>query len=93
MAVLGFECYTFRCSACHETDRCLVFIKHGRETDDEPLPVHPSPPVVPATTVQDGPIAALGLFRRLLEKPGRRRGNLLAESKFRYTQCQRTDNK
>ena len=52
MAVLGFERYTFRCSACHETDRCLVFIKHGRETDDEPLPVHPSPPVVPATTVQ-----------------------------------------
>ena len=34
MAVLGFERYTFRCSACHETDRCLVFIKHGRETDE-----------------------------------------------------------
>ena len=68
MAVLGFERHTFRCSACPETDRRLVFINHGRETDAEPLPVHPSPPVVPATAVQDGPIAAPGLFKRMLAK-------------------------
>jgi hypothetical protein len=54
MAVLGFERHTFRCLECHETDRRLVFIKQGRETDAEPLPVHPSPPVVPATSVQHG---------------------------------------
>jgi hypothetical protein len=33
MAVLGFERHTFRCSACHETERRLVFINHGRETE------------------------------------------------------------
>jgi hypothetical protein len=68
MAVLGFERHTFRCSACHETERCLVFTKHGRETDAEPLPVHPAPPVVPATAVQTGPIAAPGLFGRMFAK-------------------------
>jgi hypothetical protein len=68
MAVLGFECHTFRCSACHETERRLVFIERGRETYAEPLPVHPAPPVVPATAVQDGPIAAPGLFGRMFAK-------------------------
>jgi hypothetical protein len=37
MAVLGFECHTFRCSACHETERRLVFIERGRETYAEPF--------------------------------------------------------
>ena len=32
MAILGFERHTFRCSACHETERRLVFIERGRET-------------------------------------------------------------
>jgi hypothetical protein len=41
MAVLGFERHTFRCSACQETDRRLVFIKHSRKIDAEPLPAHP----------------------------------------------------
>jgi hypothetical protein len=68
MAVLGFERHTFRCSACHETERRLVFTNHGRETYAEPLPVHPAPPVVPATAVQDGPIAAPGPFTRVLSK-------------------------
>jgi hypothetical protein len=68
MAVLGFERHTFRCSACHETDRRLVFVKHGRELDAEPLPVHPAPPIVPASAAQDGRIAAPGLFTRLLAK-------------------------
>jgi len=68
MAILGFERHTLRCSACHETERRLVFTEHGRETYAEPLPAHPAPPVVPATAVQDGPIAAPGLFRRALAK-------------------------
>ncbi len=62
MAVLGFEHHTFRCSACHETERRLVFIEHGRETDAEPLPMDPEPPIVPASPVQDERIAAPGLF-------------------------------
>jgi hypothetical protein len=68
MAILGFERHTFRCSACHETERRLVFTEHGRETYAEPLPAHPAPPVVPATAVQDGPIAAPGAFTRVLSK-------------------------
>ena len=47
MAILGFERHTFRCSACHETERRLVFTDRGRETYAEPLPVHPAPPLVP----------------------------------------------
>ena len=62
MAVLGFEHHTFRCSACHETERRLVFTKHGRETDAEPLPVHPEPAIVPASAAQDERFATSGLF-------------------------------
>jgi hypothetical protein len=65
MAVLGFERHTFRCSACQETERRLVFINHGRETEAEPLPLHPAPPIAPPSAVQDGPVAAPGLFRRM----------------------------
>jgi hypothetical protein len=68
MAVLGFERHAFRCSACPETERRLVFTEHGREIHAEPLPVHQAPPIVPASAVQDGPIAATGLFRRALAK-------------------------
>jgi hypothetical protein len=68
MAILGFERHTFRCSACPETERRLVFVQHGRETDTEPLSVHPAPPIVPATAVQDDPIAAPSLFTRVLAK-------------------------
>ena len=40
MKVLGFEHHSFRCTKCHGIDRRLVFIKHGRQDDLEPLPVH-----------------------------------------------------
>jgi hypothetical protein len=62
MAVPGFEHHTFRCSACHETERRLVFIKDGRKTDAEPLPVHREPPIVLASAVHRERIAAPGHF-------------------------------
>jgi hypothetical protein len=68
VGLLGFERHTFTCSECHDDKWGLVFIRRGRETDAEPLPVHQAPPVVPATAVQDGPMAAPGLFRRVLAK-------------------------
>jgi hypothetical protein len=34
----GCEHHTFICSACHVTERRVVFTKHGREDDSVPLP-------------------------------------------------------
>jgi hypothetical protein len=66
MALLGFEHHTFRCSKCHDVDRRLVFIKHGRQDDAEPVPLHAAPPIALASPVQDDQIATLGVFRRML---------------------------
>jgi hypothetical protein len=68
MAVLGFEHHTFRCSECHDVDRRLVFTKHGRQDDAEPMPLHTAPPIAPSSPVQDEQIATPGLFRRVLAK-------------------------
>ena len=68
MAIAGFEHHTFMCSECHDTERRLVFIKRGRESDAEPMPLHTAPSIAPASTVQDEPVAAPGLFRRVLAK-------------------------
>jgi hypothetical protein len=63
-----FEHHTFRCSACHEVEPRLVFTRHGRETEDEPMPVHAAPPMVPAAAVEEERLGAAGLFRRVLAK-------------------------
>ena len=68
MAMPGFEHHTFMCSACHDVERRLVFTRHGRESDTEPMPVHTAPPIAPASTAQDERIAAPGLFRRVVTK-------------------------
>ena len=44
MAVPGFEHHTFMCSECRDTERRLVFTKHGREGD--PVPAHVAPSIV-----------------------------------------------
>ena len=67
MAAPGFKYDTFMCSECHDIVRRLVFIKHGQETA-EPMPLHTAPPIAPASTVQNEPVATLGLFRRVLAK-------------------------
>jgi hypothetical protein len=68
MAVPGFKYDTFMCSECHDIERRLVFTKHGQETATEPMPLHTAPAISPASTVQDEPVATLGLFRRVLAK-------------------------
>ena len=66
VAVPGFEHHTFRCFACHDVERRLVFTKRGRENDTEPMPVHEGPPIAPPSTAQDERIAAPGLLRRVV---------------------------
>jgi hypothetical protein len=68
MAVRGFEHHTFICSECHVTERRVVFMRHGREDDAEPMPMHAAPPIVPASRVQDGHIAPQGLFGRVVAR-------------------------
>ena len=41
MPVPGFEHHTFMCSECHDVERRLVFTKHGREGEPEPVQVAP----------------------------------------------------
>ena len=39
VAVRGVEHHTFICSKCHTTERRVVFIKDGRESDAPPMPM------------------------------------------------------
>jgi hypothetical protein len=68
MADPGFEHHTFMCSECHVTERRVVFMRHGREDDAEPMPIHAAPSIVPASTVQDAHIAPQGLFGRVVAR-------------------------
>jgi hypothetical protein len=45
MPVPGFEQRTFMCSACHDVERHLVFVRPGRESDTHPMPMHARPPI------------------------------------------------
>ena len=73
MAAPGFKYDTFMCSECHDiVRRRSAFTKHGRESAAEPMPLHTAPPIAPASTVQNEPVATLGLFRRVLAKLRRR---------------------
>jgi hypothetical protein len=62
MAVPGFEHHTFTCSECQDVEERLVFTKQNRESDTEPMLEQAAPPVAPASTVQDEPVAASGLL-------------------------------
>jgi len=67
--VRGFEHHSFIWSACHITEHRLLFTRHGREDDTEPVPVRPSPSrVAPGSTVQSEQLAARGLFSRMFAK-------------------------
>jgi hypothetical protein len=68
MTILGFEHHTFRCSKCCDVDRRLVFIKHGRQANAEPMPLHTAPPIAPSSSVQDEQISPPGPFRRAIAK-------------------------
>jgi hypothetical protein len=68
VAVRGVERHTFVCSTCHITERRLVFTKHGREDETEPLPVHAAPRIRRASIEQDEHVPASGLFGRLMAR-------------------------
>jgi hypothetical protein len=65
-AVPGVEHHTFICSACHTTECRVVFTRHGREDDSEPMPVHEAPPSVRASKAPEEPGAVPGLFGRVV---------------------------
>jgi hypothetical protein len=78
MAIPGFEHRTFMCSACHDVERRLVFVKPGEQGADT-LPVHASPPVAPASEAEmpAPPVAPFGrwyaaapkILRRMFARP------------------------
>jgi hypothetical protein len=66
MMLLGCEHHAFRCSECHDVKWHLVFVRHGRESYNAPLPVHAAPPITsPAVPVQD---ERKGFFRLVAAK-------------------------
>jgi hypothetical protein len=67
-AVPGAEHHTFICSACHTTERRVVFTRYGREDDREPVPIHEAPPTVPASKAQEKHSVAPGLFSRVVAR-------------------------
>jgi hypothetical protein len=63
--VRGVEHHTFVCSGCHVTERRVVFIKDGRETDSPPVPMQTGQRTKRASTVQGEGVAAPGLLSRM----------------------------
>ena len=51
--VRGLERHMFICLACHTAAHRVVFTRHGREDDSEPMPIHEAPPTVPAKTREE----------------------------------------
>jgi hypothetical protein len=66
VAVRGVENHTFICSACHVTERRVVFIKDGRETDGPPMPMQAAQHTKRASIEHDEHVAAPGLLSRLV---------------------------
>ena len=63
----SLEHHSFICSECHITQHRVVFTRHGREDDIEPVPIHAAPPTVPST-VQEELIEAPSLFSRVVAR-------------------------
>jgi hypothetical protein len=63
-AVPGVEHHTFICSECHVTERRVVLMRHGREDDTKPVPMHSGPVTEHASEAQVAP----GLFGRVLAR-------------------------
>jgi hypothetical protein len=45
MPVPGFERRTLMCSACHDVEWHLAFVRPGRQNDAEPMPVNSAPSI------------------------------------------------
>jgi hypothetical protein len=68
IGIRGFEHHSFICSACHATEHRVLFMRHGREGGAETMQEHLAPRITSASTVQEGHIAAPGLFGRVVAK-------------------------
>ena len=66
VAVRGVEHHTFICCGCHVSERRVVFIKDGRETDGPPMPMQAAQRIKRGSTVQDEHVAAPGFLSRVL---------------------------
>ena len=64
----GFEHQTFVCSACHVTEHRMLFMRHGREDESEPMPIDEARPTVPASKAQEQHAAAPGLLSRVIAR-------------------------
>ena len=64
----GVEHHTFVCSACHVTERKLVFIKDGREADSPTILMRATSPSRRAGTERDEHVAAAGLLSRVIAR-------------------------
>ena len=67
VAARGVEQHTFICSACHVTERRVVFIKDGREADGPPMPMQAARRVKRAP-VEEEHFAAPGLLGRVMAR-------------------------
>jgi hypothetical protein len=66
IAMRGVEQHTFICSACHVTERRMVFTIYGRDDETEPRPLHAVPRVKRASTERDQNLAVPGLLDRVM---------------------------
>lgn len=65
LTILGSEHHTLKCPECNSVSWHVVFIRHGREGNNLPMPAHAAHPVVPSSNAQ----AAHGsVFKRLAAK-------------------------
>jgi hypothetical protein len=68
VAARGVEHHTFICSACHVTERRVVFIKDGREADGPPIPIQEAPRIKRASIEQEERVAAPGFLSRVMAR-------------------------
>ena len=66
--VRGVEHQTYICSACHVTERRVVFIKDGREADGPPIPMQEAPRIKRASIEQEKRVAAPGFLSRVMAR-------------------------
>jgi hypothetical protein len=66
--VRGVEHHTYICSACHVTERRVVFIKDGREADGPPIPMQEAPSIKRASIEQEEHVAAPGFLSRVMAR-------------------------
>ncbi len=75
MAVAGFEHHTLMCSACYDVERRLVFARpvgpspaEAALGPAEQVPVHPAPPISPASAPASERVEAPGVWARALAR-------------------------